>query len=478
MILTLIFGLFSYNSGFGYDALEYLIIGRSLNDGYLMYDFIPSKSWIWYVYVQKLINVFGGDFTHLQVTFLITLQFLGLGFSTYWVVNKITKDGKTAIIAMFLSLICCFFTEMNFLEPEAPIAILAIWSLYFLTKNKNSDWLIAGILLGVAMCFKSIAMFYIAGAGFYLLFDCFVLRNRTFWQITQKGTLILVGFAIPLLLSILYFYAQNRLEQHIYWSYIYPFGSYPSSTIFLKKLIIKLFWFAILTKISILMAIFGKNRLQFFNNSIFTIPLFFGFFSMASLLKSQASHYFYPAVPFFSIIIAYVYTHYSLKYEKQLIKIYLSVGTLSIVVLLITFITRREVINRLLKIDNFAIEKTYNTTVNRYLKKGDKTLLIDFGTLFYFHSHTYPNVQFINTEMQTSDFVKKNTDIYQKSLQDTTLKLVIFGFRNTVIDDSTKLNTPENRIALTKLREELNKKFVEETDSVLYVKLWHRKPSK
>ena len=478
MILTLIFGLFSYNSGFGYDALEYFIIGRSLNDGYQLYDFIPSKSWLWYVYVQKIINIFGGNFTHLSITFLITLNFIGIGFSTYWVTNKIAKNSKTAFIATLLSLICCFFTEMNFLEPEAPIAILAIWSLFFLTKNKNSDWLIAGILLGVAMSFKSIAMFYIAGAGFYLLFDCFILRNRTFWQITQKGTLILVGFAIPLLLSLLYFHYLNRLEQHIYWSYIYPFGSYPAHTLFLKKLIIKIFWFALLALICILMATFGKNRSRFYNYSIFTTSLFLGTFSMASLLKSQASHYFFPAVPFFSIIIALVYVHYSLKFEKQLSKIYLSLGALVLVVFVITFITRREVINRLLIIDDFAIEKTYKNTVNRYLKEGDKTLLIDFGTLFYFHSHTYPNVPFINTEMQTSDFIKKNTDIYQKSLQDTTLKLVIFGFRNTVIDDSSKVDTPENKIALNKLRDELNKNFVQETDSVLFIKIWHRKPTK
>jgi hypothetical protein len=474
----LFFGLFSYNSGFGYDALEYFIIGRSLNDGYQLYDFIPSKSWLWYVYVQKTINLISDNYNHLSITILIVINFIGLGVSSFWVINKSTENTKTAFVSTLLTLICCFFTEMNFLEPEAPIAILAIWSFYFLIKDKNIDWLIAGVFLGVAMCFKSIAMFYIAGTGFYLLFDCFILRNKTFWQITQKGTLILVGFAIPLLLSLLYFYYLNRLDQHIYWSYIYPFGSYPAHTLFLKKLIIKLFWYAILIIISVLLATFSKTRTRYYNYPVFTISLFFAVFSMASLLKSQASHYFFPAVPFFSIIISLVYVEYSLKYEKQLSYIYISLVFLALIVISITFITRKEVINRLLVIDDFAIEKTYKNTVNRYLKKGDKTLMIDFGTLFYFHSHTYPNVPFINTEMQTSDFVKKNTDIYQKSLQDTTLKLVIFGFRNTVIDDSSMVNSPENKIALNKLRIELNKNFVQETDSVLFIKIWHRKPSK
>jgi hypothetical protein len=56
--------------------------------------------------------------------------------------------------------------------------------------------------------------------------------------------------------------------------------------------------------------------------------------------------------------------------------------------------------------------------------------------------------------MQTSDYIKKKTDVYEKSLQDTTLKLVLFGFRHTVIDDSTKINTHENKLALDKLRQE------------------------
>jgi hypothetical protein len=478
LFLTPIFGLFSYNSGFGYDALEYLVIGRSLNDGYQMYDFIPSKSWLWYIFVQKGIHILGGDFTHFQVTLLITIEFIGIGVSSYIVVNKLTNSTKTAFVTSLLSLLSCFFMEINYLEPEAPIAILAIWSLYFLSKNKNSDWFIGGFLLGIAMTFKSIAMFYVAGAGLYLFYECFFIQKSSFWQITQKGTLILVGFAVPLLLSLLYFYQLNRLEQHIYWSYVYPFGSYPAHTLFLKKLIIKTFWFIILTILSIILALNVKDKSKYWCNTTFMLSLFFGLLSLTSLLKSQASHYLYPAAPFFSVIIAMVYAHYSKTYEQKLKRLYLAFGILSILVLFITFITRPEVIQRLFQVDDFAIEKTYASTVNRNLKAKDKALFIDFGTLFYFHSHRYPNVPFINTEMQTSDYIKKHTDVYEKSLQDTSMKLVFFGFRNSVIDDSTKINTPENKIALDKLRSELIKNFTLETDSVLFIKLWHRKTSK
>lgn len=476
IITTLVFGLFAYNSDFGYDALEYLVISRSLNDGYEMYDFIPSKSWLWYVFVQHSINFLGGDFTHLQVSLLITLLFTSIGISSFYVLIKTTKNLKTTFIASLLTLICCFFMEMNFLEPEAPIAVLAIWALFFLSKKTNLGWLIAGVLLGIAMCFKSIAMFYVAGAGFYLLYECFIIKKSNFWQITQKGTLLILGFSIPLALSLLYFYSLNRLDQHLYWSYIYPFSSYPAHTIFLKKLLTKTFWFILLTIISVLLAL--KNKKFFFTNTIFTLSLFLGLFSLTSLLKSQASHYLFPAAPFFSIIIAMVYSHYSELYTEKLFRIYFFVGGLSLFVVITTFVTRPDGVKRLFHVDDFAIDKTYNQTVNRYLKKGDKALFIDFGSLFYFHSHAYPNVPFINTEMQTSDYIKKNIDIYQKSLKDTSLKLVLFGFRQTLIDDSSKVNTPENKLALNKLKQELRDNFILEKDSVLYITIWHRKPTK
>ncbi len=444
-----------------------------MNDGYEMYDFIPSKSWLWYVFVQKTINLLGGDFSHLQVSFLITIQFVFLGISTYFVINKITKNLTTARTASILTLICCFFMEMNFLEPEAPIAILALWSFYFLSKNTNITWFLAGISFGIAMCFKSIAMFYVAGAGFYLLYEYIIIKKSKFWQIFQKGTLLIIGFLIPLGLSLLYFTSINRLEQHIYWSYVYPFGSYPAHTIFLQKLLTKTFWFIILSLISLILAV--KHRKLFFSNSIFVIALFLGTFSLISLMKSQASHYLFPAAPFFSIAIAMVYSYYNDIFAEKLTRIYYFVGSLLIIVLVITFITRKDVVSRLLTINEFAIDKTFKNTVTRYLKKGDKALLIDFGSLFYYHSHVYPNVPFINTEMQTSDYIKRNIEVYQKSLQDTSLKLVIFGFRKTVIEDSTKLNTPENKLALNLLRKGLKEKFIPEKDSTLKIILWHRK---
>ncbi|WP_232325933.1 hypothetical protein [Spirosoma montaniterrae] len=58
-----IFFLFSYNSGYGYDAYEYLIIARTLDQGYQLYDFIPSKSYLLYSSTNLLLGILGGIIT-------------------------------------------------------------------------------------------------------------------------------------------------------------------------------------------------------------------------------------------------------------------------------------------------------------------------------------------------------------------------------------------------------------------------------
>ena len=39
---TALFGLFSYNSTYGYDQVEYLMIGRGMVDGHPLFAFAPS----------------------------------------------------------------------------------------------------------------------------------------------------------------------------------------------------------------------------------------------------------------------------------------------------------------------------------------------------------------------------------------------------------------------------------------------------
>src|SRR5205814_7835481 len=74
--------LFVYNSGYGYDALEYLVIGRSVKDGYSFYAFVPSKSWALYYLVAGYLWLPQAS-THLGISLLITAILLLVCLVTY-----------------------------------------------------------------------------------------------------------------------------------------------------------------------------------------------------------------------------------------------------------------------------------------------------------------------------------------------------------------------------------------------------------
>ncbi len=264
-LLTLfcpVFFLFTYNSGYGYDAYEYLIIGRTLSKGYDLYDFILTKSYLLYASTNALLSLLGG-YNHISISLLIT----GLAAGTVtasWLATRVL-GARTALLSAGLTAVSCFFMEMNFLEPESWVAIWGLSAFGIVIRQDSRPfwrWLLAGALLGIGMCFKSIAAFYMVGFGAYILMLTLTGR-QTIGQMLTRGSLVLAGFAGPLFLSAAYFWLTGRLAEHLEWTYIYPFGGYPSHTLFLTKFFVKLGWFMALLLASVALLAVPKFRAGF-----------------------------------------------------------------------------------------------------------------------------------------------------------------------------------------------------------------------
>jgi hypothetical protein len=92
-----VFFLFSYNSGYGYDALEYLVIGRLLGQGMSLYDFMPSKSFGIY-YLVKWLTTAGMPLGHLTLSLVIMVIFALCVSSVWFVVNRLSS-ARAALVA-------------------------------------------------------------------------------------------------------------------------------------------------------------------------------------------------------------------------------------------------------------------------------------------------------------------------------------------------------------------------------------------
>lgn len=474
-----LFFLFTYNSGYGYDAYEYLVLARSLDEGYRLYDFIPSKSYLLYTSTNVLLNLLGG-YNHLSVSALITLLATGVLVSAWRAARIFSK--RTALLTVLLTAACCFFMEMNFLEPESWIAIFGLNAFALAVGNNGKQpwrWLAAGLLLGLAMCFKSVAAFYVVGFGAFIL-TLWLTGRLAFWPMVGRGMLVLVGFALPLFLSLLYFYATNRLEAHLEWTYIYPFGGYPSHTLFLGKFLIKVSWLLLLLLLSVVVVLQRPYRSRYQQTPALWLALLLAFFACVPMLKTQASHYFFQAAVFFSLHLGYLTDQWLIEYEIRYRQVpyrllALGGGGLGLLLTISLLLYRPGTLKRFFSLADYSNETQIGDFIREKAGPNGHVLLFDHAMYLYYLSDRAPNVPFIFTEMQTTHYLNSHPDTYQRALADTSLKFVLFGNRTSLIDDSTALHQPVHVRAIHQLRTGLKKDFILTKDPRFPLPYWVRK---
>ena len=474
-----LFFLFTYNSGYGYDAYEYLIIARTLNEGYALYDFIPSKSYLLYASTNVLLNLLGG-YNHTSVSALITLLATGVLVSA-WRAARIFSE-RAALLTVVLTAVSCFFMEMNFLEPESWIAIFGLnaFALVAHTDGKSPwRWLSAGLLLGIAMCFKSVAAFYVIGFGAFIL--VLALTGRlTFWPMVGRGMGVLAGFLAPLLLSALYFYATDRLDDHLEWTYIYPFGGYPAHTLFLTKFLIKISWLLLLLALSVILVVQRPYRTLYQQTPAIWLAVLLAVFSCVPMLKTQASHYFFQAAVFFCLHLAFLADQWLKSYESRHQNVPYRLllaggGGFGLLLLISLLLYRPQTIKRFTTLADYKDEEQAGAFIREKAGANGHVLLFDNAMPLYYLSDREPNVPFIFTEMQTTHYITNHPNTYQRALADTSLKFVVFGNRASLIDDSTALHEPANKRAIQQVRAGLQKDFVRVSDPRFSYPYWIRK---
>jgi len=300
LLSTLPFALFAYNSGFGYDALEYLIIGRSLHDGYSLYDIIPSKSPGIYLFVDALTGL-GIDFGHVQLAATISTIYAATILCTFLAVKPYAGP-RAAVLTSVLTGMCAWFMEINFLQPTSFVYLFGLGGYVQCLRalepgGRARNWFCCGFWIAIAIQFKSVAAFYGVGAlGALLLWS---ERNRLPSMVALAS-----GALVPTIAIALYFAASGRGADYLQWTFFFPLFEYPANTAFLAKLYTKLLFFLVLFVASTLGSLLPATRRELWRSNPIRVAWLFGALSLFALLKSQASHYFYPAATFLSIATA------------------------------------------------------------------------------------------------------------------------------------------------------------------------------
>lgn len=479
-----VFFIFTYNSGYGYDALEYLVVGRSMAEGVPFYTYQPSKSPGIY-YLVAWLHEAGIEFDHLSLSAFITTLYAGAIVATFAVARRWFTMRAAYVIAL-LTALAAPFMEMNFLQPTILFYVCGLAAfdalLRFEQSNSFPALFAAGIALGAGIAFKSAAAFYGLAAGFFLI----LLRTRrqaTFSWLCKCGVVLAAGAAGVIAALIAYYAIQGTAGAFLEWTFIFPFAHYPSSTTFLAKAYTKLLWVHLLI-VGCIPLLFSRSiRAAVSHNPPAVLALMFGACAYLALMKTQASHYFFPGVPFLFMFAVSVYGR-KLQ-EIQFSRRSLTLSALATALLMGTLAAsvafyRPDAAKRLISIKNFELEeRPMREFVQSRVNPGDHVLITGGAigsTWTYWISHRYPPPPFVTNCVKTIWALRHRPHEVFGVLDDPKLALVQFEMKQLeqpVMEDVFG-DLPEDRAIMRDYLSHVRARFEPVLGAPLQATFWQR----
>jgi hypothetical protein len=468
------FGLYTYNSGYGYDQLEYLIIGRSLVEGYALYDFVPSKSPGIYLLVASLFKA-GLTLGHVELAAVISAVYLLLVAGTFVVAQRIW-DVSTAAVAAVLVAACVWFMELNFLQPTGFVYLLGLLGYYACVRTHDTPrapfgWFACGAAIAVGLQFKSVAAFY--GVAAILL----VLRRPVAGALRDAAALVL-GAAVPSVLALLCVWAAGHVHDYWEWTLYFPLFKYPASTVYLPKLYTKLLFFAVIFSAATLGSLLPRYRRAIWGDFATRAAFVFGAVSLLALLKTQSSHYCFPGAAFLCLFSARVAVRaFSGTAASKHALLLVTGGVAALALMLVSaWLYRPQALARLTTIRAFDEERAFVDYVQRHSAPARPVLVVDNGVLAYWVSHRYPNLPLLHTDVQTTYYLQVHRDALLAALRDPRLQLVEFNPEGPAFDDPNFLETSVLRDQIARFRGDLERNFRRDPSSPAGYTFWIRSP--
>jgi hypothetical protein len=460
------FFLITYNSGYGYDQLEYLVIGRSLTDGYSLYYWIPSKSFGIYTFIAVLCRL-GVSFGHFSDSLVITLLFLIIVVGTYKLVRAANGAGS-GVLAAVLVAFCAVFMELTFLEPEVFVYLFGL-AAYYVLLNKpanRASMFLAGLALGAGGDFKSVAAFYAIGAAFFLFLAALRTGRRTTfffsWMPALFGGLV-VSCGVPAL----YFALTGRWDPFWRWSVTYPLFDYPRTSVYLYVLYTKLLFIHLIIIGGILLSLRPGLSSYIYSDDHAVLALCMGTSSYLALLKTQASHYCFPGAAFFCVFVSIVIIKaLPLSTGSFRLKSWqVGAGGLLAAALVVLSVSlyRPGKLRVLFSVTDYAAAEGVIERSPQFTVPAAKRVLImvpGADVRWYWLAHRYPPPPFVDMDQKTAWFLRHRPEVVFDVLDDQDLVMVEFNPKNPAMDDPDFGASAQDRALWERLSKELQKRFV------------------
>ena len=205
------------------DELIYLALGEGIRQGIPLYSGIhDNKPPLLYITAAIAGNLFWFKailaFWHIITVFI------------FWKLSEVLfpKKEKTQIVAtsIFALLTTIPLLEGNIVNAELFMIGPTILAFYILLTKKltSKNLLLSGFLLSISALFKIPAAFDIPAIVIYWLIIQNKLDIRSLLKVAKRAFIILIGFAIPIGLTFIWFYLSGSFKEYLVAAFLQNFG--------------------------------------------------------------------------------------------------------------------------------------------------------------------------------------------------------------------------------------------------------------
>ena len=445
LVSTPFFFLLAFNSGYGFDQLEYLLLGRALAEGIPLYTYIPSKSFGIYVVVATLYRL-GIPFDHASLALVITVLYCVIVLVTYGVLHAVLSTSERAVttLAAGMAGVCTAFMELNYLQPTAFVFVSGMVA-YGLTLKGLEDgsrprFLLAGVALGIGVHFKVVASLYVVAIALFLLLVAH-REGRLREAVLRWMPALAAGLLAALLPPAAYFGLTSRFSEFWQWTVIFPLLHYPPNTFYLPKLYTKLGAIHGLIVIGLLASLDPRVRSRVYRGRASALALLMGTLSYAPLFKTQASHYYFPGAPFlcmFGVMAMRAWLD-AASFVPRPAVIRGALAGAAALVGLAGASYRPDALRLFVEVRRFAgPEAELAMLLQQHVPRDQHMLAFRSARLLYWVAHRYPPGPWIDTAEQTTWLFRRRPELLLNVLEDSRLVLVEFDpdqLREPSLDD-------------------------------------------
>lgn len=381
-VVFFLFRLPSFFEPYWYgDEGVYEVLGFGMRHGRLLYQGVwDNKPPLLYI----IYALFDGNQPYVRFfSFLVGL----LAVYLFFLLSKLLfEKKKTFYVAtgLFALLLGLPLLEGNIANAENFMILPAVASVYFIVKTiKNKQFsllslFLSGLLLGISFLIKVVAVFDFASIFLLLGFVAFALNKKTIGKLIAQWLLMVVGFLLPLIMTVGFFAYKGILKTFIQSAFLSNVGYVGYGNQFIIPqgfLILKLLFLVIIFSV-----VFFKRKSLSLTQLLLYVWLPFSVFN-AFFSQRPYTHYML-------VLIAPLMLFVGLLFEKKL-RILHGVVVIAVVILLATnFWFYGKVI---WYYQNFTQLLTNQKTVAQYQSFFDKGVPRDYAVADFLRANLQPN---------------------------------------------------------------------------------------